>query len=101
MKEGQYSNSRRVRLILLFTRPIVALRLTCLLSLLLHVCFEDDVDVVKQGASIEVHNGRTEVFKEYMRLAIDKWGKIVPSSTPVKEVNLSHNVSNVPYERVN
>jgi replication factor A1 len=58
------------------------------------------VDIVKKGATIEVHNGRTEVFKEYMRLAVDKWGKIVPSSTPVASVNLENNLSNVAYEKV-
>ena len=59
------------------------------------------MDIVTKGATIEVHNGRTEVFKEYMRLAIDKWGKIIGSTTPVAEVNLNHNLSNVAYERVN
>lgn len=61
----------------------------------------DEVDTVKKGATIEVHNGRTEVFKEYMRLAVDKWGKIIPSTTPVSSVNLNENLSNVAYEKVN
>lgn len=56
---------------------------------------------MKKGATIEVHNGRTEVFKEYMRLAVDKWGKIIPSTTPVSSVNLNENLSNVAYEKVN
>jgi hypothetical protein len=60
----------------------------------------DDVDIVKKGATIEVHNGRTEVFKEYMRLAVDKWGKIISSSVPVSTVNLDNNLSNVAYEKV-
>ena len=58
------------------------------------------MDVVKKGASVEVHNGRTEVFKEYMRLAIDKWGKIIQSSVPVVSVNLENNLSNIAYEKV-
>lgn len=60
----------------------------------------DDVDVVKKGVTVEVHNGRTEVFKEYMRLAVDKWGKIVQSTVPVANVNLENNLSNVAYEKV-
>lgn len=55
---------------------------------------------MKKGASVEVHNGRTEVFKEYMRLAIDKWGKIIQSSVPVVSVNLENNLSNIAYEKV-
>lgn len=55
---------------------------------------------MKKGVSVEVHNGRTEVFKEYMRLAIDKWGKIIQSSVPVASVNLENNLSNIAYEKV-
>lgn len=60
----------------------------------------DQLDVLKPGETVEIRNGKIEMFQGFMRLEVDKWGKIVPSSTPLAEVNSAKNMSSVEYELV-
>ncbi|XP_022720454.1 uncharacterized protein At4g28440-like [Durio zibethinus] len=61
----------------------------------------DQVDLLKPGATVILRNAKIDMFKASMRLAVDKWGRIEvtdPSNFVVKEDN---NLSLVEYELVN
>ncbi|PKU65711.1 uncharacterized protein At4g28440 [Dendrobium catenatum] len=61
----------------------------------------DQVDMMKPGATVIVRNAKIDMFKGSMRLAVDKWGRVEvtdPASFIVKEDN---NLSLVEYELVN
>eukprot|EP01121_Diplochlamys_sp_Union-15-3_P008328 TRINITY_DN2206_c0_g2_i1.p1 TRINITY_DN2206_c0_g2~~TRINITY_DN2206_c0_g2_i1.p1 ORF type:complete len:146 (-),score=25.58 TRINITY_DN2206_c0_g2_i1:128-538(-) len=61
----------------------------------------DQVDIVEPGNTIEVRNAKIDMFKGYMRLAVDKWGKISKyDRSTAFEVDTSNNLSNVEYELV-
>jgi len=56
---------------------------------------------VKKGATLVLRNAKIEMFKGHMRLAVDKWGKLEPSSTPLSEdISTSENLSETEYELV-
>lgn len=60
----------------------------------------EQVDMMKPGATVILRNARIDMFKSCMRLAVDKWGRIEvtePSTFVVKEDN---NLSVVEYELV-
>jgi len=58
----------------------------------------DQCGLVKAGNVIAVRNGRAEVFKEKMRIEVDKWGKISEEKGhEIKEVT-GKNISEVLYE---
>ncbi|BAB17204.1 unknown protein [Oryza sativa Japonica Group] len=61
----------------------------------------EQVDLLKPGATVIMRNAKIDMFKGSMRLAVDKWGRIEatePASFTVKEDN---NLSLVEYELVN
>ncbi|XP_021294909.1 uncharacterized protein At4g28440-like [Herrania umbratica] len=61
----------------------------------------DQVDLMKPGATVILRNAKIDMFKGSMRLAVDKWGRIEvadPANFVVKEDN---NLSLVEYELVN
>ncbi|CAL9132523.1 unnamed protein product [Musa textilis] len=61
----------------------------------------EQVDLMKPGATVILRNAKIDMFKGSMRLAVDKWGRIevaAPASFTVKEDN---NLSLVEYELVN
>ncbi|KAL6999567.1 hypothetical protein U1Q18_000726 [Sarracenia purpurea var. burkii] len=61
----------------------------------------DQVDLMKPGATVILRNAKIDMFKGSMRLAVDKWGRVEvtePASFVVKEDN---NLSLVEYELVN
>ncbi|XP_028052597.1 uncharacterized protein At4g28440-like [Camellia sinensis] len=61
----------------------------------------DQVDLMKPGATVILRNAKIDMFKGSMRLAVDKWGRIEvtePAKFVVKEDN---NLSLVEYELVN
>ncbi|KAK0599806.1 hypothetical protein LWI29_008795 [Acer saccharum] len=61
----------------------------------------DQVDLVKPGATVILRNAKIDMFKGTMRLAVDKWGRVEvtePSDFVVKEDN---NLSLIEYELVN
>ncbi|KAK1324735.1 Uncharacterized protein QJS10_CPA01g02029 [Acorus calamus] len=61
----------------------------------------DQVDMMKAGATVILRNAKIDMFKGSMRLAVDKWGRVEvtePATFVVKEDN---NLSLVEYELVN
>ncbi|GAB2234708.1 hypothetical protein Droror1_Dr00003973 [Drosera rotundifolia] len=61
----------------------------------------EQIDVMKPGATVIVRNAKIDMFKGTMRLVVDKWGLVevtAPASFAVKEDN---NLSLVEYELVN
>lgn len=67
----------------------------------------EQIALVRACKHIVVRNSKVEMFKNFMRLSVDKWGKITPhpdgvesTPPPPAEVNLEHNLSTVEYECV-
>ena len=56
---------------------------------------------MKPGASVIIRNGKIDMFKGSMRLAVDKWGRIEVTDPVAFEVNEDNNLSLVEYELVN
>lgn len=59
------------------------------------------VDLMKEGATVILRNAKIDMFKGFMRLAVDRWGRVEvtePASFTVKEDN---NLSLVEFELVN
>jgi len=62
----------------------------------------NQIAVVQPGQTIIVRNGKVDMFKGFMRLAVDKWGKLEKATEPATfEVNESNNLSAIEYELVN
>ncbi|CAN4116160.1 unnamed protein product [Withania somnifera] len=60
----------------------------------------DQVDVMKEGATIILRNAKIDMFKGSMRLAVDRWGRIEvtePANFSVKE---DSNLSLIEFEQV-
>lgn len=70
----------------------------------------EQIDVVKRGATIVVRNGRVDVFNKKMRLRVDNWGLLQSfengkksTTVPLSDsftVNTENNVSQKEYETV-
>ena len=61
----------------------------------------EQIDVVQPGKTVIIRNSKIDMFKGFMRLAVDRWGKVESASETAKfEVNTSNNLSNVEYELV-
>lgn len=62
----------------------------------------EQVDKMKEGATVTLRNAKIDMFKGSMRLAVDKWGiiddTVEPADFTVKEDN---NLSLIEYELVN
>lgn len=59
------------------------------------------VDLMKPGASVIIRNAKIDMFKDCMRLAVDKWGRIEITEQVTFEVKEDNNLSLVEYELVN
>jgi len=59
------------------------------------------VDVVQPGETIIARNAKVDMFKGFMRLAVDKWGKLEKAPEPASfEVSTTTDLSSVEYELV-
>jgi len=59
------------------------------------------IEVVQPGKTIIARNAKIDMFRGFMRLAVDKWGKLEEAPTPANyEVNTNNDLSNVEYELV-
>merc|ERR1711862_110139 len=47
----------------------------------------ENADRVKEGQTISIRNGRSEVVDEHIRLEVDKFGKIADEETKLKTAN--------------
>ncbi len=64
------------------------------------MAYDDQLDIVKEGACITVRNAHANVVKEHLRLEIDKWAKVEQGLVNVASVNTAVNASAVEYELV-
>lgn len=61
----------------------------------------EQIDLVQPGKTVIVRNAKIDMFKGFMRLAVDKWGKLEASPEIANfEVNQENNLSTVEYELV-
>ncbi|CAH8365626.1 unnamed protein product [Eruca vesicaria subsp. sativa] len=61
----------------------------------------DQVDLMKPGATVNLRNAKIDMFKGSMRLAVDKWGRIEVTEPVEMSVKVDNNLSLVEYELVN
>lgn len=64
------------------------------------MAYDDQLNTVKEGATITVRNTHANVVKEHCRLEVDRWAKVELSSKTVDSVNLNNNMSDIAYELV-
>ncbi|CAO2196044.1 unnamed protein product [Urochloa humidicola] len=61
----------------------------------------DQVDVMKPGATVELRNAKIDMFKGSMRLAVDKWGIVKAAESPAEfTVKEDNNLSLIEFELV-
>lgn len=62
----------------------------------------EQLDTVKEGATITVRNGHAKVLRDTgrIKLIVDKWGKIENASQKIDNINNANNISAVEYELV-
>jgi len=61
----------------------------------------EQIPVIRVGATVTLRNAKIEMFKGHMRLAVDRWGKIEAAAKALdEEVNKKENKSLVEYELV-
>lgn len=61
----------------------------------------DQVDMMKAGATVILRNAKIDMFKGSMRLAVDKWGRVEVTEDANFVVKEQNNLSLVEYELVN
>ncbi|KAF3666311.1 hypothetical protein BC332_19322 [Capsicum chinense] len=61
----------------------------------------EQVDMMKPGATVILRNAKIDMFKGSMRLAVDKWGRVEVTEPADFDVNQENNLSLVEYELVN
>ncbi|CAN7137579.1 unnamed protein product [Brassica rapa subsp. narinosa] len=61
----------------------------------------DQVELMKPGATVNLRNAKIDMFKGSMRLAVDKWGRIEVTEPVEMVVKEDNNLSLVEYELVN
>eukprot|EP01124_Arcella_intermedia_P018026 TRINITY_DN249_c0_g1_i1.p1 TRINITY_DN249_c0_g1~~TRINITY_DN249_c0_g1_i1.p1 ORF type:complete len:130 (-),score=14.91 TRINITY_DN249_c0_g1_i1:48-437(-) len=64
---------------------------------------DKQVEVAVANRSIEIHNGKIEMYaNKFMRLVVDRWGKVTESNTKIAKVKSENafNKSAVEYEEV-
>ncbi|XP_060201736.1 uncharacterized protein At4g28440-like [Lycium barbarum] len=61
----------------------------------------EQVDLMKPGATVILRNAKIDMFKGSMRLAVDKWGRVEVTEPADIAVNETNNLSLVEYELVN
>ena len=64
------------------------------------MAYDDQLNIVKEGACITIRNAHANVVKEHLRIEIDKWSKVEEGLLEIKSVNTSVNASATEYELV-
>ena len=64
------------------------------------MAFDEQLDIIKEGAVITLRNANANVVKEHLRLEIDRWAKVEASKEKVVKVNTAKNHSDIEYELV-
>ncbi|KAJ7531322.1 hypothetical protein O6H91_14G045100 [Diphasiastrum complanatum] len=60
----------------------------------------EQVELMKQGATLILRNAKIDMFRGSMRLAVDKWGRVEVTGPATFAVNEDNNLSLVEYELV-
>lgn len=62
----------------------------------------EQIDLVQPGKTVVVRNSKIDMFKGFMRVAVDRWGKVEQAKEAADfKVNTTNNLSSVEYELVN
>ncbi len=61
--------------------------------------WDDNIDTVKEEATLDIKNGYISLFKGSMRLNIGRYGSLAPSSQAISTVNTTNNLSDKQFER--
>ena len=64
------------------------------------MAFDEQLNVVREGAVICIRNAHANVVKEHMRVEVDRWAKVEASTENIPTVNLQNNASDIAYELV-
>mgnify|MGYP000126718107 CR=1 FL=1 len=64
------------------------------------MAYDEQLQVVREGATICIRNAHANVVKEHLRLEVDKWAKVEASPENIPAVNLENNASDIEYELV-
>ena len=64
------------------------------------MAFDEQLNVVKENATICIRNAHANVVKEHLRLEVDRWAKVEASTENIQSVNLQNNASDIEYELV-
>lgn len=64
------------------------------------MAFDEQLDIIKEGAIITIRNANANVVKEHLRIEVDRWAKIEVSKEKVGKVNTKKNHSDVEYELI-
>jgi replication factor A1 len=62
--------------------------------------WDDNIDKVKEGDTLNIKNGYVNLFRGNIRLNIGRYGSFeIAAESPIKEVNTENNVSSKQYEQ--
>jgi replication factor A1 len=62
--------------------------------------WDDNIDKVKEGETLNINNGYVSLFRGSMRLNIGRYGSFeTVTESPIKEVNTQNNLSSKQYEQ--
>ena len=64
------------------------------------VARNEQLDIVKEGASLILRNTHANVVRGHMQLEVDRWGKIEAYDKGIKSVNTENDLSATEYELV-
>ena len=64
------------------------------------MAFDEQLNTIKEGATITIRNANANVVKEHLRIEIDRWAKVETSKITVGLVKTSRNLSDIEYELV-
>ena len=62
------------------------------------MAFDDQLNTIKEGATITIRNANANVVKEHLRIEIDRWAKVETSKITVRSVKTSRNLSDIEYK---
>ncbi|KAF5450263.1 hypothetical protein F2P56_030629 [Juglans regia] len=105
-KPVKVTNSKPARSSMIFSRPLHPARIVeCLVGdetgAVVFTARNDQVDMMKPGATVILRNAKIDMFKGSMRLPVDKWGRVEVTEPANFEVKEDNNLSLVEYELVN
>ncbi|KAG7967635.1 hypothetical protein I3843_08G108800 [Carya illinoinensis] len=104
-KPVKVTNSKPTRSSMILSRPLHPIRISeCLIGdetgTIVFTARNDQIDIMKPGATVILRNAKIEMFKGFMRIAVDKWGRVEVTELANFDVKEDNNLSLVEYELV-